>query len=315
MADQVQQQAPQSLFQQVQSNLQKMAAPQSMSGILGATQDVAKISQAATGKAGAAPGMQGPQRDTQQELAVVDQVQQGQKAISRDAQLSQLAMQQADQQMQNEAVFQDKKLDEEELNRLDQFHQVQGKILQEYATGQRQLDLSKDKAKLEQLGFASRLSNDKYVRDLQQQANKARLSDAARFSEELTRTVFADEEELFRNDLNFRALMAADQRQFTEATAQIDLDFALSLANAKGREESAQSMWRGVGGVISAGAQFATSDTGSKWLNQFFGGSTLTPTPTAIEEAAGMSMPTQHQFNPSQDLNYTPVTNPLFGGK
>lgn len=265
-----QQAQPQSLFQQVQSNLQKMAAPQSLSGVLGATQDVAGISQASTGKAAPSPGMQGPQRDVQNELAVVDQVQQGQKAIARDSQLNQLAMQQADQQMQNEAQFQDKKLDEEELNRLDQFHQIQSKILQEFSTGQRQLDLNKDKAKMEQLGFAARLSNDQYVRSLQEQANKSRLSDAARFEEELTRTVFAEEEALFRDNLDFRALMSADQRQFTEATAQIDLDFAMSLANAQSRQANENQMWTGVGGVISAGTQFATSDTGAKWLDKFF---------------------------------------------
>ena len=274
-------QQPTSLFDQVQSNLQKMAAPQSLSGVLGATQDVAKISQAATGKAGVAPGAQGPQRDAQQELAVVDQVQQGQMAIGRDAQLSQLAQQQAHQQIQNESVFQDKKLDEEELNRIDQFHQMQSKILQEYSTGQRQLDYSKDKAKLEQLGFASRLADAKYLNDLQQQANRARLSDAARFEEEMTRTVFAEEADLLRDNLDFRALMAADARQFEEAVSKIDIDFATSMAKASNRAAAEGTMWQGVSGTISAGSQFAQSDKGSKWLDSFFADKPTAPAPVA----------------------------------
>lgn len=244
-----------------------MAAPQSPGlGVLGSTQDVQAISQAATGKAGPATGMEGPQRDVQQELAVVDQVKQGQQAIARDSQLTQLAQQQADQQIQNEAGFSERKLDEEELNKLDQFHQVQQRILTDYTTGQRQLDFNKDKARLEQLGFASRLSNDKYLNDLQRQANKARLSDAARFEEETVRTVFADEEELLRDNLDFRAMMAADARQFTEATSQIDLDFALKMANVENRAANEKSFWQGISGVVSSGAEFATSKTGSDWL-------------------------------------------------
>ena len=261
------QQAPKSLFQQIQGNLSKMAAPQSAGlGVLGSTRDVQAISQAATGKAGPAEGMEGPQRDVQQELAVVDQVKQGQQAIARDSQLTQLAQQQADQQIQNEASFSERKLDEEELNKLDQFHQIQQRILTDYTTGQRQLDFNRDKARLEQLGFASRLSNDKYLNDLQRQANKARLSDAARFEEEMVRTVFADEEVLLRDSLDFRAMMAADSRQFTEATAQIDLDFAMSLANAENRTANEKSFWQGISGLVSSGAEFATSKTGSDWL-------------------------------------------------
>ena len=268
---QQQQQAPRSLFQQVQSNLQKMAAPQAAgAGVLGSTEEVRQISQAATGKL-APTGTEGPQRDVQGEMAVVDQVKQGQEAIARDSQLTQLAQQQADQQLQNEAQFQDRKLDEEELNKLDYYHQTQERILMEYSTGQRQLDYQKDKAKMEQLGFSMRLSDAKYMDELQKQANIARLSDAARFQEEMTRTVFAEEMELFQDNLSFRALMAADDRKFNEYLATIDAETALRFAESQGKAAAQTGMWTGIGDMVSGASKFATSDTGSKWLKDFFG--------------------------------------------
>ena len=259
-----------SLFQKVQANLQSMAAPQSAgAGVLGSTGLVQRVSQAATGRV-SATGEEGPQRDVQQELAAIDQVQQGQQAIARDSQLTQLSQQQADQQMQNEYSLNSRKLDENSLNQLAQYNQTQNRILNEYSTQQRQLDLNKDKAKMEQLGFSLRLSDAKYLDQLNREATKARLSDAVQFNEELARTVFGQEQDLLRSNLSFRAMLNADDNQFKLSLQQIDASMALDLAMSQNRAMSEGMMWQGVATASSGLAQFGASDTGKKWLNNLF---------------------------------------------
>jgi hypothetical protein len=168
--------------------------------------------------------------------------------------MDQLAMGQQQRALQEEAAFKNKLLSEDQLVAREKFLDTQKGIIQEYTTGQRQLDLNKDKAKLEQLGFSMRLSNDKYLQELDRQAKMANLSDAMAFEEEMYRTIFADEEELLRDNLDFRAILAADERTFRDEMAQINIDMALDLAKAENKALSEKQMWDGLSGLAQAGA-------------------------------------------------------------
>lgn len=260
-------QAPQqgpSLFQQLQQNLAKLAQPAQAPGqILGQTEALQRISQAAAGTA-APTGQAGPARSRQAERAVVDQVKRGQEELNRQFQMDQLAMGQQERAIQEEAAFKNKLLSEDQLVAREKFLDTQKGIIQEYTTGQRQLDLNKDKSKLEQLGFSMRLSNDKYLNDLEKQARLANLSDEIQFEEEMYRSIFADEEELFRNDLEFRSLLNADERTFKDELAQISIDTALDLAKAENRALSERQMWEGLATTAEAGAFAYSKFGGSK---------------------------------------------------
>lgn len=242
------------LFSQISKNLSGAAKPTDLATPLQATQDASAINRATAGKAGAGGQPTGPGRSNQAVQGLVDQVQQGSQAIQRDAQIQQLTQAQQAQAQQHEAAFQQKQLSEQELDQREKFLQVQQKIIGDYVQGARTLDLQKDKSRLEQMGFGMRLGNDKYISQLNNEAQRARLSDALRFDEELKRTVFADEEELLRNDLQFRALMNAKGRELTDQLMNIDLESALAMANAENRAANQRSMWEGIGTAASAGA-------------------------------------------------------------
>lgn len=242
-----------SLLQQLQKNLGGTSAPQNLAAPLGAAQDAASINRATAGKAGPSQGS-APARSNQQAEGIVDQVRQGSEAIQRDAQINQLALSQQAQSQQKQAAFQDKMLSEQELNQREKFLSTQEQILGDYVKGARTLDLEKDKSRLEQLGFGMRLGNDKYLTQLQQEAHKSRLGDALKFDEEMKRSVFSDEEELLRTNLEFRALMNAKGRELADRLSQIDIDTALAIAAADNKAANSRSMWEGIGTAVSAGA-------------------------------------------------------------
>lgn len=245
-----------SFLQQLQKNIGGATAPQNLTAPLGAQQDASAINRAAAGKASPTSGGSGPSRSNQQAEGLVDQVQQGAEAIQRDAQIGQLAISQQAEAQAKQAAFQDKMLSEQELNQREKFLATQEQILGDYTKGVRTLDLEKDKSRLEQLGFGMRLGSDKYISQLQQEAHKARLGDALRFDEEMKRAVFADEEELLRNDLQFRALMNARGRDLQDQLATIDIDTAIALAMADNKAANQRNMWEGIGQAVSAGAGF-----------------------------------------------------------
>lgn len=253
-------QAPQqttSLLDQVRQNLAKMSAPVAAPGsVLGETAAIQKISQAASGRAvpGAGAGAE-PGRSRQAELAVVDQVRRGQEELAKSAAIQDLSMAQQQKSIEDAKEFKNKQLSEEQLATREKFLDTQRNILNEYSQGQRQLDFNKDKAKLEQLGFSMRLSNASYMDELEKQATLANLSDALSFEEELMKAIFADEQDLLRDDLEFRALMAADSRTFTNELSNISLELAMDMAKAENRAASERAGWNGLSTLVEAGAK------------------------------------------------------------
>jgi hypothetical protein len=187
-------------------------------------------------------------------MASVDQVKRGQEELARQNQIQQLAFAQEQRAIEDSEQFKNKLLSEEQLSARDKYLSTQERILSDYTNNRRQLDLNKDKARLEQLGFSMRLGNDKYLQELDRQAKMANLSDAMSFEEELYRTIFADEEELLRDNLDFRALLAADERTFRDELSQISLDMALEVSRADNKRLSQNQMWEGISGLTQAAA-------------------------------------------------------------
>ena len=237
------------LLNKIKSNLQAMTQPTDLSSMYGQSGAVQSVSQAATGKLGQTAV--GPARSRQAELAAVDTVQQAQKTISDKAQLQTAGQMQQMGAIQADEQFKQAMMSEEQINNREKLLNIKQDIIKEFTSGTRKLDLDRDKAKLEQLGFAARFSNEKYLNDLQNQAKLAGLGDELRFQEELMRTTFADEESLFRDSMEFRSLMQADERQFREELASMSLDFASMMANRENEQTRQQAIWGGLTGILS----------------------------------------------------------------
>lgn len=134
--------------------------------------------------------------------------------------------------------------------RLDMTQDFNNKIkgmMQDQSQNLATLDVSKDKSRVEQMGFMLRLGNEEYINKLQTEGAKARLDSKASFDDALNRTVFADETSMLNNNLQFRSMMGADQRQFNQDLSTIDLDFSLQMAQAENKAASSQMMWSGIG--------------------------------------------------------------------
>lgn len=221
------------------------------------TQQVQGLIQAKSGKAGAPT--QGPATSNvaEQQATQTAQVQQGAQQQAAQAQGAQMANA-AVTQGENEALA-EAKFSEEQEDVKSRLLQQTNSVLQEYEQGNRTLDFNRDKAKLEQVGFTLRLTNDKYLSNLQREGKKSRLDSDLGFKEELMRTIFADEEELIRDDLDFRALMRADDREFEKLMATMDINTALQIASAESKAANQQQMWGSLGSLASAGIDAAAT--------------------------------------------------------
>lgn len=237
-------------LQKIQQSLAQKAQPAPATGILGQTQQIEELSRAASGKA--VTGGVGPSRSRQAEKQVASQVMQGQRALQDQIQAEMLGQAQQTKAMQNKAEFENKLLSQEKLDMQDKFIVRQQEILSSFVRSGRELDLRKDKARAEQLGFMMRLNTDYYLTDLQGEADRAMLQDQMSFEEELARTMFAEELDLFNDDLDFRAMIAADEREFELDAANINIDFALKMAESASAQANQQIMWQGIGGTIEA---------------------------------------------------------------
>jgi len=243
---------PMTALQRIQQSLAQKAQPQQATGILGQTEAVEKISRAASGKA--LPSGVGPSRSRQTEKQVASQVEQGQRALQEQIQAEAVGQAQQTRAMQEQAKFENKLLSQQQLDMQDKFIVKQQEILSSFVRSGRELDLRKDKAKAEQLGFMMRLNTDYYLTDLNDEANRAMLQDDIEFEEELARTLFNEELDLFNDDLDFRALIKADKREFDIEIANWNVEMAIKMAETEAKEASQRQLWSGIGTLAQAGA-------------------------------------------------------------
>jgi hypothetical protein len=245
---------PMTALQKIQQSLAQKAQPTPATGILGQTQQIEELSRAASGKA--LTGGVGPSRSRQAEKQVASQVMQGQRALQEQIQAEAIGQAQQTKAFEEKAAFENKLLSQEKLDMQDKFIVKQQEILSSFIRSGREFDLKKDKARAEQLGFMMRLNTDYYLTDLEDEASRAMLHDQMSFDEELARTMFNEELDLFNDNLDFRAMIAADEREFADELANWDIAMALQLAETQAKEASQQQMWQGIGSLMQVGASW-----------------------------------------------------------
>jgi len=247
--------SPMTALQKIQQSLAQKAQPTPATGILGQTEALETLSRAASGKA--VTGGAGPSRSRQAEKQVASQVQKGQQALQEQIQAEALGQAIQTKAREDKAKLDNKILSSERLDIQEKFLAKQSEIITSFVRSGRELDLKKDKARAEQAGFMMRLNTDYYITDLQDEANRALLQDELQFNEELARTLFNEELALFNDDLDFRAMIAADEREFELDVANINIDFALKMAESEAAAASQGQMWSGFSTLVQAGVTYA----------------------------------------------------------
>jgi len=222
-----------------------------------ATQGTAKLM--AVGQTGKDVGLSGqtPQMSSLSERLASLQTLNQAKEVTQEAQLQGVSLDQQHDQMQQEFSQASTQLTEQQVGAQEQFNQQFKGMLFEQTNQLKSLDLTKDKSRMEQMGFMLRLGNTQYIDQLQTAGKRARLDNAVSFNENLQRSIFSEEMDLFSNSLEFRNYMYADARDATRQLADMDLDFAMEIANADSKAANSQMMWSGFGNIASAGMSYA----------------------------------------------------------
>lgn len=125
-------------------------------------------------------------------------------------------------------------------------------LVQELKQGKQEDLLGRNKAKLEQLGFVSRLNSESYVQTLNQTAAELRLEDEHSFRDQLAKDVFGAEMDFLKTVLNYNELLAADANRFEEMIGGMDINVALQIANSKATAANQQAQYTSAGNIASA---------------------------------------------------------------
>ena len=228
--------------------------PSALASLGGTTQALRRVQQAATGKARAA----GPiQEDIIPEQVALQEAEQMQRVQAAQAQQVQAGLEERQAAQQQEFKFAVQDMDEKQVNASQDLLNKSLSILQDFQQGKARLDLGKDKARMEQALFGLRLTNKKYVDQLQLEGRKRRLDNAVAFKEALTETLFSKELDLLKSDITFKRALQADEREFSRLLADLSIETALRLAAQESDAMEVAQLISGGKQVAKAGLEYA----------------------------------------------------------
>lgn len=214
------------------------------------TSQLSGLLRAKSGKAVSAPA---GALSTQQEQAAVAQAGQAMQPVQQAA-----AMQQAEQQQQARGIEQQVGQQQAEITQSRQANQLKTQLqsqqlLQDLEQNKGKIDMARYQASMEQLGQNLRLSNQKYVDNLQREGSRARLNDDLQFREQLARSVMADNKSLLEKQLGNKSILAANDREFSIAMAKMGVQDAWSMFQNEGKAQQQAAQWTTGASVLTSG--------------------------------------------------------------
>lgn len=245
------------------------------------TQQISNLLSARSGKA-TAPGA--TPRATNIQEQVQDQLTRGQlKDVAQQSALQSAQLGQEQRAVEQQYAQQQAQLDEQSISQQETYQRQVDAALKDYSRNIKQLDVTRQGAKVEQLGFQLRLSNQSYIMQLKTEAARDRITSEAGFREALQRSIFADEIDLFSSDLDFRMLLKVDDAQFMRQLASMDIDTAMAIASAEAKANSTQAIVSGTSQLIQGAATYAANKPASTETVSISGG--FNPEALTSEEA------------------------------
>jgi hypothetical protein len=293
-----------SLLDTVKQNSSALAAPTPASNPLlsatglqptvgEATQGTAQI--AAVGQTGKsldqAAGLNTRLSSLGERLASVQALNQA-KDVAKEAQLQGVSLDQQQDALAQQFNQQNIQISENRIEAQEKFNIQMKGMMFEYTNNLKSLNLQKDKSRMEQVGFMLRLGSQEYQDKLQLEGRKARLDSSVAFGEELQRTIFSQELDLFSDSLEFRNYMMADARESQKQLADMDIEFAMQVAMSDNKAASGQMMWSGVGTALGAGLSYAAANK----------------TPAAVAQTSGAPLASAQNAAPRLSPNLGSVT-------
>lgn len=219
-------------------------------GMADTTSQLSGLLRAKSGKAAAAPA---GAVSTQQEQAAVAQTAQAMQPVQQAA-----ATQQAEQEQQARGLQQQVGQQQAEIQQARQANQIKTQlqtqqILQDLEQNKGKIDMARYQSSMEQLGQNLRLSNQKYVDNLQREGNRARLNDDVQFREQLARSVLQDNKNLLERQLNNKSILSANDREFSIAMAKMGVNDAWQLFRNEAKAQQGAAQWTTGASVLTSG--------------------------------------------------------------
>lgn len=196
-----------------------------------------------------------PQRENLLETGAkevaAEQSQAAQRAVGQEqaALTSEAAKQQQDISMAQAAQAQDVKMN------LQGYQQKINQITSSLAKEKRKLSLQQDRANAEQVAFAARLANERYIQELQRAGTIERLGNENTFKEKAMETELGASKDILIKHLATLDIQAASDRDFEKAMSNISLDEWLRIAKSEAKAKNAQAIASGVTKVVEGGAK------------------------------------------------------------
>ena len=94
-----------------------------------------------------------------------------------------------------------------------------------------------------------RLQDEKYRYELADVGNRLRLDNKSSFDTALQRAIFADSEELLKNDLQFQYALTVNDAEFRKYLSTIDANMAINMSNTQIKSASETAMISAAGSV------------------------------------------------------------------
>lgn len=192
------------------------------------TAAVQQAQQAARGRVGTARGPRGS--NLGERVAVADATAQG-RQLQQDAQVQALGQQQQQAQQEQRFTQQTANIAQGVEQARQNFANQANQISSNLERSKRQTDSRRQISDIASAGQAYRFQNQKYLDDLQREAQRRGLDDQQAFELELQKATFAHRSEMFEDDAEFARMMQADDQEFAEMMAQRGANFAIEMAN------------------------------------------------------------------------------------
>ena len=208
------------------------------------------------GKANSLGGAQtGLALDTEEEQGALTEAQAGAKVVQKEGDMMTQRLQQKEQAQNQEFDFQAQDWEERRINSQMDIANKSSELLTRNEQNYKELDVRKQKSIAMFSMSLARFSQSNYLEELQTEATRHRLDNEVAFKEALQTSIFADEEQLLKDDLNFKSILNADDRTFKDEMAVFDIDLAISISASSASAKEASTTYAAVGEVVKAGVQ------------------------------------------------------------
>jgi len=183
--------------------------------------------------------------------------------VNKAVQNKQLDQQRKFDAAQQETRLAAKEMDQKQIQLYESVEQMKSELYTRAAQNASKLSFREKESFQQQAIFMEKLTNKKYLMELNSVWTKQNLRDQQTFDMELQRAIFADEFELLEDDIEFRTLLNADERAFRIEEANINNALAEQLLGLEMEANKYAGIVKGTTQIAKSGIQYYTSQAGT----------------------------------------------------